>query len=93
MSNRNSRMQSETVGENQAVGESQLEVGKEKQFEREAEGEKSKRHQQEEDNRLSIFSLKKGALIETSPLLDNQKAHAKEGDGPGASRAKQKRCK
>lgn len=40
MSNQNSRMQSETAGENQAVGESQLEAGKEKQFEREAEGEK-----------------------------------------------------
>ena len=78
MSSRNSRMQSETAGENQAVGESQLEAGKEKQFEREAEGEKLKKHQQEEDNRLSTFSPNKGAPIETNPLLYNQKAHAKE---------------
>lgn len=78
MSNRNSRMQSETVGENQAVGESQIEAGKEKQFEKEAEGEKLKKHQQEEDNRLSTFSPNKGAPIETNPLLYNQKAHAKE---------------
>ena len=52
-----------------------------------------KKHQQEEDNRLSIFSPRKCVPIETSPLLDNQKAYAKEGDGPGASRAKPKRCK